>query len=87
MSDDARTEARRRIANVLHAVHCGCPDYHAAPGEEYTLYEQQAAAALDLFEHDIRQLLGWAHGDSALGAQQLIPTGPMEPVTKESPDA
>ncbi len=54
MADDARTEARRRIAEALHAHDCGCPGYVPTSGEtdplaEREIYEGRADAVLDLF--------------------------------------
>lgn len=55
MADDARTEARRRIAEALHAHDCGCPGYVPTSGEadplaEREIYEGRADAVLDLFD-------------------------------------
>jgi len=84
MADDARTEARRRIAEVLHdhrriAAHCAC-------GARAHLHRwHQADAVLELFPDAAWH--GLLNVSTGVRSRRLVLHGSSEPVTKESPDA
>jgi hypothetical protein len=87
VADDARTDARRRIAEALHAHDCGCASYSPEPGTtdplaEREIYESRADAVLGLVP-----TVNWMpafFGDDRRG---LVLYGPVEPVTEEPTDA
>ncbi len=77
MADDARTEARRRIAAAIHRGHCGCADAGPEHEDGDQSYLEQANAVLGLFP-----TVFWMPADGAAWREQfLMLRGPVEPVT------